>query len=259
MIYITGDTHADFRRFTEKQRNQLPFELTEKDMVIVCGDFGLLWSKDKTLDYNLDWMSRLPFKILWVAGNHENYDMIEEYNLEEWCEGKVRHILRDKIIYLERGQVFKIEGKNFFSFGGASSHDVQGGILDIEDSDYTEKRVAAIKSGLPYRVKGISWWEQELPTEDEMREGIKNLERVDWKVDYVITHCLSSGMKGKLEESFCGGLFGRVYETDILTDYFEELEEKLEFRKWYCGHYHVNRNLDEKHTILYELMVPVEN
>ena len=55
MIYITGDTHADFRRFTKKQRNRLPFELTEKDMVIVCGDFGLLWSKyDKTLEYNLE-------------------------------------------------------------------------------------------------------------------------------------------------------------------------------------------------------------
>ena len=50
MIYITGDTHADFRRFTKKQRNRLPFELTENDMVIICGDFGLLWSKnDKTL------------------------------------------------------------------------------------------------------------------------------------------------------------------------------------------------------------------
>ena len=109
-------------------------------MVIICGDFGLLWSKnDKTLKYNLDWMSRLPFQILWVAGNHENYDMIEEYDLEEWHGGKVRHILRDKIIYLERGQVFQIEGKKFFTFGGASSHDVQGGILDIDDSDYTEK------------------------------------------------------------------------------------------------------------------------
>ena len=51
----------------------------------------------------------------------------------------MRHILRDKIIYLERGQVFKIEGKKFFTFGGASSHDVQGGVMDIENSDYTEK------------------------------------------------------------------------------------------------------------------------
>ena len=54
MIYITGDTHADFSRFTKRQRCRLPFELTEKDIVIVCGDFGLLWERnDKTLKYNL--------------------------------------------------------------------------------------------------------------------------------------------------------------------------------------------------------------
>lgn len=258
MIYITGDTHADFRRFTKKQRGRLSFELTEKDMVIVCGDFGLLWSKDdKTLPYNLDWMSRLPFKILWVAGNHENYDMIEEYKLEEWHGGQVRHILRDKIIYLERGQVFEIEGKKFFTFGGASSHDVQGGILDIEDSDYTKKRVAAIKLGLPYRVKGISWWEQELPTEEEMQEGIKKLEEVNCKVDYVISHCLSSRAQDKLESHFGGG-FGKLYQEDVLTEYFDELENKLQYKHWWCGHYHVNMDVDEKHTILYEKIVPLQ-
>ena len=91
MIYITGDTHADFSRFTKRQRCRLPFKLTEKDIVIVCGDFGLLWERnDKTLKYNLDWMSRLPFKILWVSGNHENYDMLEDYQLEEWHGGKVK-------------------------------------------------------------------------------------------------------------------------------------------------------------------------
>ena len=46
MIYITGDCHCDFRRFTKKQLKLLPFEMTEKDYVIVCGDFGLLWAKD---------------------------------------------------------------------------------------------------------------------------------------------------------------------------------------------------------------------
>lgn len=259
MIYITGDTHGDFRRFTKKQRNRLPFELTEKDIVIVCGDFALLWGKnDKTLPYNLDWMSRLPFKILWVAGNHENYDLLEEYNLEEWHGGKVRHIVRDKVIYLERGQVFKIDGKKFFTFGGASSHDVQGGILDMDDPDYVEQRITVIKSGLPFRVKKISWWEQELPTEEEMQEGIRNLETVDWKVDYVISHCLSSTMQDKLEQHFSCGRFGKTYEIDVLTDYFDELERKLQYKRWYCGHYHLNMDVDEKHTVLYEMIVPLQ-
>ena len=44
MIYITGDCHGNFKRFTKKQRNKYPYEITEQDYIIVCGDFGLLWS-----------------------------------------------------------------------------------------------------------------------------------------------------------------------------------------------------------------------
>ena len=63
-------------------------------------------------------LRRSPYTILWVQGNHENYDLIGEYPLEEWHGGKVRHIIRDKVILLERGQVFEIEGKSFFAFEG---------------------------------------------------------------------------------------------------------------------------------------------
>lgn len=76
MIYVTGDCHNDFGRFTRKRR--IKFE--DADYVI-CGDFGLLWNKSRTFDYNLKWLSNLPFIILWVQGNHENYDMIPIENL----------------------------------------------------------------------------------------------------------------------------------------------------------------------------------
>ena len=88
-----------------------------------------------------------------MQGNHENYDMIAEYPVEEWHGGKVRHIVRDKVILLERGQVFEIEGKTFFTFGGASSHDVQGGILDREDANYDDDLLKALRSELPFRIK----------------------------------------------------------------------------------------------------------
>ena len=149
MIYLTGDCHGDFYRFTKRQRLKLPFLLGDNDYVIVCGDLGLLWVKDEEFAYNLEWLSRLPFTILWVQGNHENYDLIAEYPMEMWHGGKVRHIVRDKIILLERGQVFHVEGKNFFTFGGASSHDVEGGVLDINSPTYAQEKKAARKSGLP--------------------------------------------------------------------------------------------------------------
>ena len=115
MIYVTGDCHGNFRRFTKKQLMKLPFEMTERDYVIICGDFGLLWARDKEFEYNLDWLSKLPFTILWVQGNHENYDMIREYQIEEWNGGKV-HEIRPHVLHLIRGEIYTIEGETYFTF-----------------------------------------------------------------------------------------------------------------------------------------------
>lgn len=252
MIYITGDTHCNFTRFTKKQRAKLPFDLTAQDSVIVCGDFGLLWEKDKTFDFNLDWLSGLPFRILWVQGNHENYDMIAEYPLEEWNGGKVRHIARDKIILLERGQVFNIEEKSFFTFGGASSHDIQGGVLDKDDLNYAKKRKKAIRSGLPYRVKHFSWWEQELPTKEELLEGLSNLEHISYQVDYVISHFASNRIQEIIAMyDSISGYPRKNYGQDVLTNYFDMLEDRLQFKKWYFGHYHNDFCVDDKHILMY--------
>ena len=84
-------------------------ELTKEDYIIICGDFGLCWAKDKTFEYHCKNFAEKPYTILWVQGNHENYDMIGEYPLEEWHGGKARHIIRDKVILLERGQVFECQ------------------------------------------------------------------------------------------------------------------------------------------------------
>ena len=108
MIYVTGDTHGEFGRFSKKKLRIKGMELTADDYVIVCGDLGLCWAKDKTFDYNCKNFQQKSYTTLWVQGNHENFDMIAEFPIEEWHGGKVRHIVRDKVILLERGQVFDI-------------------------------------------------------------------------------------------------------------------------------------------------------
>lgn len=249
MIYITGDTHGNFARFSRKSRFRRLAQPAEGDYVIVCGDFGLLWQRNAELRYNLEIMSRYPFTLLWVQGNHENYDMIAEYPMELWKGGKVRHIVRDKVILLERGQIFSIDGRKFFTFGGASSHDVQGGILDLDSPDFAEKKKWADRRGLSYRVKNISWWEQELPTEEEIQAARDNLRRADYTVDYVITHCCCT----RLQSEICHRYGAHdVYEADILTDFFDELEAYLNYKTWYFGHMHSDVRVDEKHFLLYE-------
>ena len=82
--------------------------------------FGGIWADDT--ENVLDSFSSLPFTTLFVDGNHENYDRLGAYPVSEWNGGKVQ-IIHSDIIHLMRGQVFRIDGKTFFTFGGAESHD----------------------------------------------------------------------------------------------------------------------------------------
>ena len=141
MIYITGDYHRNFERFNKSifpEQN----EMTKDDYVIICGDFGGVWDKDgesKQETMMLDWLECKTFTTLFVDGNHENFDRLYGYPVEEWHGGKV-HKIRPTVLHLMRGQIFTIEGKKFFTFGGASSHDIDGGILELDDPNFKKKK-----------------------------------------------------------------------------------------------------------------------
>lgn len=68
------------------------------------------------------WLNDRPFTTLFVDGNHEIFDLLNAYPVENWHGGKI-HRIAPSIIHLMRGQLFDIEGKSFFTMGGAESHD----------------------------------------------------------------------------------------------------------------------------------------
>lgn len=51
MIYLTGDCHGAYGRFSKRQRMRQPFVMTENDFVIICGDMGLVWADDREFVY----------------------------------------------------------------------------------------------------------------------------------------------------------------------------------------------------------------
>ena len=250
MIYITGDCHRNFERFNMSVFPEQK-EMTKDDFVIICGDFGGVWSegeesKEETM--LLDWLDCKSFTTLFVDGNHENFDRLYAYPVEEWKGGKV-HKIRPSVIHLMRGQVFEIDGKSIFTFGGASSHDIDGGILEPDDPDYKKKKKELDRGYLPYRINHISWWKQELPSEEEMEEGRKNLAAYGNKVDFIITHCCSSSTQILLG--------GNKFTPDILTAYFEEIRQTTSFKKWFFGHYHDNRNVYSDEILIYEQIIRI--
>lgn len=220
MIYVTGDTHGlnDFHKL-HVLAGENP-NLTRDDYAIIAGDFGGVWSKETLVEW-LRPYKELPFTVLFVDGNHENFDMLESYPTEIWNGGKI-HRIADNIIHLMRGQVFNIEGRTIFSFGGGTSID-RG-----------------------WRVQGRSWWPQELPTMEEYDEALKNLKEHNFKVDFIITHSCDERALYYPPLSSCGKAMTTYPDNRTLTNF----EEMVDYGHWYFGHYHVDGDLTDRKTAL---------
>ncbi|OWR29231.1 metallophosphatase [Saccharibacillus sp. O23] len=228
MIYITGDVHGAPRIGRRLNMRNFPRQkgLTKNDYVIVVGDFGLIWNLDAEDRFWLKWLDRTKsFTTLFIDGNHENFDLLERFPEEEWNGGKARRI-NDSVLHLTRGQVFELEGLTLFAFGGAASHDRE------------------------FRKEGVSWWAREMPSETEYAEGLRNLERHDWKVDIVLTHTCS---RSALES--IGQRIGTEVEPDGMHDYFQRIEDRLSFGSWWFGHYHADLELPGGRRLIYENIV----
>lgn len=149
MIYITGDTHGEQNRilYIEKKTG-----IKKGDHLIVCGDFGYIFFNNLTENNFLNDLEKRPYTIAFCDGNHENFDAINSYPTETWNGGKV-HRIRKNVVHLMRGQVFEIDGKKFFTMGGAYSIDKYR------------------------REENISWWKDELPSDEEYKEASISLEK----------------------------------------------------------------------------------
>ena len=250
MIYITGDCHGDWTRFSSENFPEQK-EMTRDDFVIVCGDFGL-WENDKTERWWFKWLEKKNFTLLFVDGNHENFDRLygNEFEIVDFHGGKA-HKIRENIYHLMRGHVFSLCGKKFFAFGGASSHDIQDGILDPKD--YSSGRTlmkeyhARISRGEMLRINHISWWEQELPTEEEMSFGLTALAENENKVDYIISHCCPQQVASAI------GFF----HPDRLTQYFDNIADTVKFSQWFFGHLHDDRQIMRDYILLYEQIIRI--
>ena len=250
MIYITGDCHQEFRRFSTRNFPEQK-EMSKEDVVLICGDFGGVWDKEresKAETAALDWLEGKPFTTLFVDGNHENSDRLYAYPVEIWKGGRV-HKIRPSVIHLMRGQIFEIEGVSIFAFGGASSHDIDGGILEADDPAFKSKKKILDTRGLSYRVNHLSWLARELPSEEEMEEGRQNLAARGNQVDFIVTHCCASSTQALMSA-------GR-YKPDVLTGYLEEIRQTVKFKKWFFGHYHDNQMVSPEEILLYEQLIRI--
>lgn len=250
-VWVTGDIHGDPRRFSTDYFPEQK-DMTKDDFVIILGDFGLIWSNTKEEEYWLDWLNNKPFTTLFIDGNHENFNLLYSYPVVDFHGGKA-HRIRDNIYHLMRGYIFDICDKKFFAFGGARSHDINDGILDPNEyidrpEDFKKLYNSMRRHNKLFRVKGVSWWEEELPSDEEMERGRQSLKGADNKVDFVLTHCAP--------QEICSLIGFR--DKDKLTWYLNELIwNGLQFDRWLFGHYHYDKQLISKFILMYNNIIQI--
>ena len=217
MLYITGDTHGSFERILKwTETTNLN---KDKDFLFILGDFGYIWDNKRTSfeKDNLDFISCLPFTTLFIDGNHENHERLNSMRVVNFSGGKA-HKVYDSIYHLMRGQVYEIAGKRIFTFGGASSIDKH------------------------LRTEGISWWKEEEFNYREANTAYENLNKIGWEVDYVLTHSAPFSIRDKLFES------NKPSSTERML---EAMLRNIKFKRWYFGHYHIDKKMDN-FTAMYE-------
>lgn len=202
MIYITGDTHGniDFPRLKNYFDKKY---VTRKDYLIILGDAGMVWSNEECFINDYAWLGPT---VLFVDGNHENFELLDMFPIVEY-KGARCHRLCANVFHILRGEIIHINGLSFFCMGGASSIDKF------------------------QRINRISWWEEENISNKDILNGLNNLDKVNYHVDYVLSHSAPSFVVKKM--------FG--YDTDDNTDILEKFESQIDFKRWYFGHYHENK------------------
>ncbi len=212
MIYITGDTHRDFLRFYELNANK-------DDMVIILGDVGINYFLDEIDIMYKESLRKIKPKLFCIRGNHEERpENIETYKEIEMFGGKVL-IEEDypNLIFAKDGETYNIDGKSVLVIGGAYSVDKELRLL-----------------------YGHKWFKDEQLTIEEMNNILNKVKGKHF--DIVLTH--TCPYKYEPREVFMPGL--NQSKVDKSMEHFlDEIEENISYDKWYCGHYHTEKQIDK--------------
>ena len=223
MIYVTGDTHGDPERLSRAALKPL----RDGDTLIVCGDFGYLWDGSRREQKLLQKLSRKKIEICFIDGAHENFSLLEACPVVNYRGGKARRIAPN-IHHLMRGQLFEIEGRTVFAFGGGENPD-----LELKDDGELDRR------------------RPEVPTGEEMREGIENMDRVGYMVDYIVTHEPPAGVRAFLTLSQ-----STAPTVSALGAYFDELSVQAHYKKWFFGSLHMDKSISASSVCVFEKLIP---
>lgn len=210
---ITGDTHADNRRFESIKDDYTPSETA----IIILGDSGVNFFRNKRDIRTKEELKNYGFRFYMVRGNHDSRpedvpDMIEIYdqNVKNFIYMEPEY---PSIRYFKDGGIYEINGLKTLIIGGAYSVDKY------------------------YRLEmHWTWHENEQLTLEEM----KNIQNKIYgeNFDLVLTH--TCPLSWQPTDLFLIGLDQNTVDN-FMERTFDDIRKKINWKVWLFGHYHADR------------------
>lgn len=256
MIYVTGDIHGIVYELQDPKLDCLTLD----DYVVVTGDCGIPFGynsprfKEDKFEEDCWVLRSLPFNVIFVCGNHDDYDFIETLpQINKFNNNKVRQMIGAdsapiyNVFYIDSPGIYDIADKHCLIIPGADSHDIWDGILDPADPDFEEKLFEWSNQYKMFRIKHWTWWPQEAIDEKYIQDNI-----ADWMNDHfdlVFSHDCPT-----------------IYNQSIRSRYpdtsgeqaLQDVYRVVPFDMWFHGHMHTDRWYRDNIACVYYQYVNVD-
>lgn len=245
-FYITGDKHRDYQRVACFCREM---GTRRKDVLIILGDAGFNYYGDDRDDRLKSEVSRWNITLLCLHGNKENRPgNVGTYGLRSFCGGMVYYEPKyPNIFFAIDGEIYNFGGREYLAVGGAHSVDKQ----------------RCLEKGLPY-------WDDEMPDDTvkaaveqklaERGNRIYGLLTHTCPIRYLPTEMFMTTREKSARPKKPKKRTAKPFEPDIdrsTEEWLETIEKKLDYNVWYCGHYHVDKQIDRL-TMMHREIRPLE-
>ncbi len=234
-FFITGDKHRHFDRIKAFCRDM---NTRRKDVLIILGDAGFNYYDDKRDDELKREISELNITLFCLHGNKENRPQnVGTYGIRSFCGGKVYYEPKYPNIYFAiDGEIYTFEGKKYMVAGGAHSVD----------------KLRCLEEELPF-------WEDEMP-DDAIKQKVEaGLQGENNQIYGMLTHTcpidylptemfMSTRQNAAIKRKPRKAKSKKIFKPDIdrsTENWLGELEKKIQYEVWYCGHYHVDKQIDK--------------
>lgn len=217
-VYLTGDTHGRFDRILSFCRQR---KVEPENTFIILGDVGLNYYGDFRDRKSKALLADISITFFCIHGNHEmrpsealGYEQSEYHGGKVWVQPAYPNIL-----FAVDGQIYDFNGNSCIVIGGAYSVDKH------------------------YRLaNGGNWFPDEQPSGEIKANVERTLAARNWKIDIVLSH--TAPLKYEPTEVFLP-LIDQSSVDKSTEEWLGEIENKLDYERWYCGHYHTEKEVDK--------------